>query len=168
MHRITRGLAALTLAAAAMSVTACATDSGESASEPATGVSETTSEMTTTSSAPVPAVDDQPVELPTPVVDRWNQLGGPESGLGLVTGPATDVEGGAVADFERGSIVMTPEGDAFVVQGEILGAYREAGGPEGELGFPTSDETTTDGGWISTFENGAITAINGETSVESK
>ena len=54
--------------------------------------------------------------------------------LGRVTGPATEVEGGSVVDFERGAIVLTPRGRPFVVQGEILAAYREAGGPAGDLG----------------------------------
>lgn len=166
MHRITRVLVALTVAATTMSVTACATDSREATQDPAPGVSATTSEMTTTSSAPVPGVDGEPVELPAPVAKRWNELGGPTGGLGPVTGPATDVEGGSVTDFERGTIVLDPTGGAFVVQGEILDAYRDAGGPAGELGFPTSDEATTDGGWISTFEGGIITVLGGEATVE--
>ncbi|MBB1044183.1 hypothetical protein G6018_06620, partial [Dietzia sp. DQ11-44] len=74
---------------------------------------------------------------------------------------ATDVEGGSITEFERGAIVLTPAGRAFVVQGEILAAYLDAGGPAGELGFPTADEATTDGGWISTFEGGVITYLDG-------
>ena len=62
--------------------------------------------------------------------------------------------------------MLTPSGNAFVVQGEILAAYREAGGPAGELGFPVSDETTTDGGWISAFENGTIAFLDGRPVVE--
>jgi len=105
---------------------------------------------------------------PEPVAERWAELGGEEGDLGRASGPATDVAGGSVADFERGTIVLTPAGRAFVVQGAILEAYREAGGPEGELGFPTSDETTTDGGWVSAFENGSIAYVDGRPVVETR
>ena len=39
-------------------------------------------------------------------------------------------------------------------------------GPGGELGFPTADEATTDGGWISTFDGGVITYLDGVAEVE--
>ncbi|MFN3340328.1 MAG: LGFP repeat-containing protein [Dietzia sp.] len=162
MNRITRALAAVTVAAAATAgLSACSSD-GESDQDGATGSSPTTSEvMTTTSSAPVPGPDDSTVEIPAPVADRWNDLGGETGELGRATGPATDVEDGSVTQFERGAIVLTPAGRAFVVQGAILTAYQEEGGPEGQLGFPTADEATTDGGWISTFEGGVITYLDG-------
>lgn len=162
MQPITRILAVATVAVAGLSVTACTGDPAD----PGTTESTTTSQMTTTRSTPAPGVDGEPVAIPAPVADRWNELGGPDGGLGSPTGPATDVEGGSVTDFERGSIVVDPEGRAFLVQGEILRVYRESGGPAGELGFPTSDETTTDGGWISTFEHGTIAYLDGEAVVE--
>ncbi|MBB1030168.1 hypothetical protein G6027_04540 [Dietzia sp. SLG310A2-38A2] len=162
MNRITRALAAVTVAAAAAAgLSACGTD-GESDQDGATGASPATSEvMTTTSSAPVPGPADSTVDIPAPVADRWNDLGGEAGELGRATGPATDVEDGSITEFERGAIVLTPAGRAFVVQGEILTAYLDAGGPGGELGFPTADEATTDGGWISTFEGGVITYLDG-------
>ncbi len=121
---------------------------------------------TTTSSTPVPGSAGSPVDIPAAVAQRWEELGGEQGMLGRVTGPATEVEGGSVVDFERGAIVLTPRGRPFVVQGEILAAYREAGGPAGDLGFPTADEATTDGGWISTFEGGVITYLDGVAEVE--
>lgn len=162
MNRITRTLAAVTVAAAATAgLSACGTD-GESGRDEATGVSPTTSEVvSTTTSAPVPGPTDSTVDVPAPVADRWNDLGGEAGELGRAAGPATDVEGGSITEFERGAIVLTPAGRAFVVQGEILAAYLDAGGPAGELGFPTADEATTDGGWISTFEGGVITYLDG-------
>ena len=164
MDRITRGFAALTLTAlTGAGMVGCSSD--EPGASPGVTAEPTTSGMTTTSSTPVPGPADAEVDIPAAVADRWNELGGAEGGLGPVSGPAAEVEGGTVVDFERGAIVLTPEGRAFVVQGEILTAYREAGGPTGDLGFPTSDETTTDGGWISTFDGGAITYIDGRTEV---
>ena len=164
MDRITRGLAALTVTAlTGAAMVGCSSD--EADVSPEVTAAPTTSGTTTTSSTPVPGPADTEVDIPAAVADRWNELGGTEGGLGPVSGPATDVAGGAVVDFDGGAIVLNPDGRAFVVQGEILTAYREAGGPGGELGFPTSDEATTDGGWISTFDGGAITYINGRTEV---
>jgi len=166
MDRIRTVLVALTLTAVAGGgLTACSDGDDDSGSGMTTSPSGSVT-MTTTSSVPVPGPDMLPVEIPAPVADRWRQLGGERGSLGHPTGPATPVAGGSVTDFEKGSIVLTPEGKPFVVQGEILTAYRAAGGPAGELGFPTADEATTDGGWISTFQHGTITFIDGVPSVE--
>lgn len=165
MHRIRQVLGALALTASMMATTACASDQTDPS--PSAEVGSTTSErMTTTKLAPVPGVDGGLVDLPAAVVQRWNDLGGPSGVLGAAVGPATDVAGGSITDFESGAIVLDPEGRPFVVQGEILSAYRDAGGPTGELGYPTSDEATTDGGWISTFEGGAITFLDGKVVIE--
>ena len=164
MNRVTRVLAVVAAAATVAGLSACSPES-----EPGTDASATpsTSEtMTTTSSAPVPGPDGSTVDIPAPVADRWSELGGEAGALGRATGPATDEAGGSITGFERGSVVLTPEGRAFVVQGEILTAYLEAGGPAGELGFPTADEATTDGGWISTFEGGSITFLDGVVETE--
>ena len=164
MDRITRGLAALTVTAlAGAALVGCSSDESEVA--PGVTAAPTTSGMTTTSSTSVPGPADAEVDIPATVADRWNELGGTEGGLGPASGPATDVAGGTVVDFDGGAIALAPDGRAFVVQGEILTAYRESGGPAGELGFPTSDEAATDGGWISTFDGGAITYIDGRTEV---
>jgi hypothetical protein len=161
------------LTAAGLAVVTATALAACSSEEPATGSGEgaTASSSTTAvveSSAPVPGPDGAPVQLPAPVVERWNELGGEQGALGRATGPATEVDGGRLAEFERGAIALTPAGRAFVVQGEILAAYRGEGGPAGRLGFPTSDETTTDGGWISTFENGSIAYLDGRPVVETR
>ncbi|GLB63981.1 hypothetical protein NCCP2495_18600 [Dietzia sp. NCCP-2495] len=184
MATTTRVLATLTFAAlVAAGASGCAsggddTAAGQTSSPGGTSAAESsegeTSEgetagsetATTTSSTPVPGPADTSVDVPGPVAERWDALGGVESDLGRATGPAEEVAGGSITTFERGAIVLTPEGGAFVVQGEILVAYLDAGGPEGELGFPVSDETTTDGGWVSAFEHGAITYLDGVAEVE--
>lgn len=165
LSRLLSVLSVLSVTAlAGIGLTACSpggdeTDGGSAVRPP-------TSEATTTRAAPVPGPADTSVDIPAPVADRWSELGGEAGDLGRATGPATEVAGGSITDFERGSIVLTPAGRALVVQGEILNAYREAGGPGGELGFPTADEATTDGGWISTFEGGTITFLDGRPVVE--
>lgn len=162
MHRITRGLAVAAVVAG-MTLTGCAADDTEGEAGGATTAPTT---GTTTSSTPVPAAEGEPVDLPGPAAERWTTLGGPDGELGPPTGSATDVAGGSITEFERGAVVVDPAGRAFVVQGRILDAYREAGGPAGELGFPSSDETTTDGGWITAFEHGTIAFLDGDAVVE--
>ena len=170
MDRMTRVLAPLALAVVTgAGLVACSPEDGSTAGDPAAPVAptvRTTETATTTSSTPVPGPAETPVDIPVAVAQRWSELGGEQGPLGRVTGPATDVEGGAVVDFEGGAVVLTPAGRAFVVQGEILAAYREVGGPAGDLGFPTADEATTDGGWISTFDGGVITYIDGVAEVD--
>ncbi|EYT63410.1 hypothetical protein H483_0108335 [Dietzia sp. UCD-THP] len=167
MNMITRALATVAVAGAATAgLSACGSDDQQDQTGPA-GASPTTSAvLTTTPSAPVPGPAESMIDIPAPVADRWRDLGGETGELGRATGPASDVEGGSITDFERGAVVLTPTGRAFVVQGEILAAYLEEGGPGSELGFPTADEATTDGGWISTFEGGVITYIDGVTEVQ--
>ena len=169
MHPISRLLAVVAATAVAgVALTACSPEGegGGGTDGGGTGQPSTSEVMTTTRSASVPGPADTPVDIPAPVADRWSELGGEEGDLGRATGPATEVAGGSITGFERGSVVLTPAGRAFVVQGEILAAYEEAGGPAGELGFPTADEATTDGGWISTFEGGTITFLDGRPAVE--
>lgn len=168
MSRTPRFLAALsTVAVLGTAVLACGAD--DSARDTAGGIvsdSPSTAPLETTSAVAVPGVHGEPVDIAADVATRWNELGGPASALGMPTGPSTEVEGGSQTPFERGMIVLTPDARPFVVQGEILSAYLEAGGPEGGLGFPTSDEATTDGGWISTFEGGSIAFLDGAVVVE--
>ncbi len=168
MNRIIRALTVLTVAAATgLGTTACS--SGVEGGGDASGTAAVTAseEMTTTTtiSSTVPGPADTTVELPGAVADRWAELGGAEGELGPATGPAVDVDGGSIAQFERGALVLTPAGRVFVVQGEILQAYLAEDGPGGELGFPTADEASTDGGWISTFTGGVITYIDGVSEV---
>lgn len=173
MTSTARVLATLTftavVAAGAGGCSPAGDDTAAGPTSPAPGgasAAETSTVMTTTSSSPVPGPADTPVDVPGPVAERWNALGGLASDLGPATGPAEEVAGGSITTFERGAIVLTPAGEAFVVQGEILVAYLDSGGPSGELGFPVSDETTTDGGWVSAFEHGAITYLDGVAEVE--
>lgn len=165
MSRITRGIATLTLAAlTGTGMAACS--SGDEEGSGGTVAPTTSEQMTPTSSSAVPGPADSEIDIPAAVAERWNELGGVEGDLGTAAGPAENVDGGSITEFERGALVLTPAGRVFVVQGEILTAYLDAGGPAGELGFPTADEASTDGGWISTFDNGVITYLGGATEVE--
>ena len=165
MSRITRTLAAVAVTAlTGVGMAACA--SGGDGTSGDTAAPTTVEEMTTTTSVAVPGPADSEFDLASAIAERWHQLGGLEGDLGAATGPAEDVDGGSITQFERGALVLTPAGRVFVVQGEILTAYLDAGGPAGDLGFPTADEASTDGGWISTFDGGVITYLDGVAEVE--
>lgn len=103
-----------------------------------------------------------PVEVPKTVADKYEELGGESGYLGAPTGETQTVGEGQRQDFDGGTIFVDPEGNAYVVQGKILERYEEQGGPESEIGWPTADEKPQEGGWISTFQNGNITFVNGE------
>ncbi|MBD8504994.1 hypothetical protein HT102_00635 [Hoyosella sp. G463] len=99
-------------------------------------------------------VDGTEVTLEGGIAEKYNELDGE---LGdLVSAPA-QVGDGMAAELEDGTIYWSESAGTYVVQGEILRVYIENGGPTGELGFPTSDEQSIDGGWESEFENGTIT-----------
>lgn len=105
----------------------------------------------------IAAADGSEVEVPAGIAQKYEEIQGSNGHLGNPVGEAKPVAGGQMLEFEGGTLVQNPDGQAFLVQGEILKEYMSNGGPEGELGFPTTDETPNDAGFISTFENGEIT-----------
>lgn len=100
----------------------------------------------------------------------WRVAGGQGGQLGAKDGAQYPVGDGAGQNFAGGKIFFSPETGAHVVSGTILEKYEAAGGPTGELGFPTANEVDGDipGSRVSTFgapdapaivwtpENGAI------------
>ena len=112
----------------------------------------------------VPGMGD--VSLDGPTSAAYTRLGG-AAALGAPTGMAEKVGDGTMTPFTNGTIFTSPAG-SYLVQGEILKDYlNQQGGPSGALGFPTSDESATGGGWkmakggwISEFQNGAIAWLN--------
>jgi uncharacterized protein with LGFP repeats len=71
--------------------------------------------------------------------------GGPLGPLGAAQGPPGKVGAdGLVQSFAGGKIFYSPGTGASVVTGQVLAKYESVGGPEGDLGLPTSNET--DGG----------------------
>jgi uncharacterized protein with LGFP repeats len=109
----------------------------------------------------VPGVGD--VSMDAAMAGAYTQFGGEEV-LGMPTAMAEKVGDGTVQAFTGGTIFSSPTTGVHLVQGEILRIYTEQGGAAGALGFPTSDETetgggykVTGGGWITEFQNGTIT-----------
>ncbi|TXG92379.1 mycolyltransferase [Rhodococcus rhodnii] len=97
------------------------------------------------------------MEVEPAVAEKYTELGGENGTLGAATGPQETVGDGVAVPFEGGTIYSSEATGAHVVQGEILRVYTEQGGPEGQFGFPTEDETEIPMGWSSTFTGGTIT-----------
>jgi uncharacterized protein with LGFP repeats len=71
--------------------------------------------------------------------------GGPLGPLGATDGGQYPIgDDGVGQNFTGGKIFYTPATGANVVTGQVLDKYESVGGPQGDLGFPTSSET--DGG----------------------
>jgi hypothetical protein len=93
------------------------------------------------------------------ILDRYRQLGGDGSFLGYpVTHNAFGADGvGMFRRFEHGVIYWHPNIGAFEVHGDILGKWSALGAEQSFLGYPISDEISTqDGGRVSHFQGGSI------------
>jgi uncharacterized protein with LGFP repeats len=83
---------------------------------------------------------------PTSAINAARRAAGGTLGpLGASEGPPYPIGGdGLGQNFAGGKIFYSPKTGANVVTGQVLAKYESVGGPEGDLGFPTSDEA--DGG----------------------
>jgi uncharacterized protein with LGFP repeats/GH25 family lysozyme M1 (1,4-beta-N-acetylmuramidase) len=80
--------------------------------------------------------------------EQWGSLGWEGSALGY---PITDEAGapdglGRFSDFQGGSIYWSPATGAFDVRGDIKGRWTSLGSVRSFLGYPTTNETSRDGG----------------------
>lgn len=83
----------------------------------------------------------------------WRVAGGAAGQVGAKQGEPYPVGDGTGQDFAGGKIFFSPDTGAHVVSGAILEKYEAAGGPTGELGFPTANEVDGDvpGSRVGTF-----------------
>ncbi len=95
--------------------------------------------------------------------DLYLKEGGPGGKLGLpvmselsVGGTAPGAIAGAYNDFERGSIVWSPEGGAHVVSGKIKDQWVKGGGAFG-MGYPKGEAKPGPGGVVTQeFTKGGV------------
>ncbi|MHC9293524.1 LGFP repeat-containing protein [Mycobacterium sp. LTG2003] len=81
---------------------------------------------------------------PTSAIDAARRAAGGALGpLGAKDGDQYPIgnAGGLGQNFAGGKIFYSPETGANVVTGQVLEKYESVGGPQGDLGFPTSSET---------------------------
>jgi LGFP repeat len=108
------------------------------------------------------------------ILTKYEAAGGPGR-FGFPISHESDVRRdtsniGKVSEFERCTIYWSPSTPASIIYGAIRDRYRGApsvageGGPLGDLGFPTSDESDIPGAAgarHNTFQNGSILWFNG-------
>ncbi|PIB74460.1 hypothetical protein CQY22_012925 [Mycolicibacterium brumae] len=87
-----------------------------------------------------------------------------KTALGAPTGAQqSNPDNGVYQQFDGGVIISSGEG-SYVVWGLIRDKWNELGGSQGELGYPTSDETVNDAGQKqTTFQHGTVTWDEGAT-----
>lgn len=74
----------------------------------------------------------------------------------------TNEDGGVYQQFD-GGVIISSEAGTYVVWGKIRDLWNELGGSQGDLGYPTSDETTNEAGQKqTTFQNGTVTWTEGD------
>lgn len=140
-----------TSSSAASSATASAT----------TSTSATAGSSATTSAGPstqMTGANGAAYTVSGPILDKYNSLDDKaKKDLGAPTNnQQANPDGGVYQQFDGGVIIYKTQ--AYVVWGLIRDAWNAAGGSQGKLGYPTSDEVDTpDGQKKSTFEHGTIT-----------
>jgi uncharacterized protein with LGFP repeats len=90
------------------------------------------------------------------IYDRW-VAGGREAGpLGWPTSDETCVNGGCTNRFQGGALSWTPAAGVLLTKGLINSRWLTDGGPEGLLGWPTSEEVCVPGGCSTDFAGGTV------------
>ena len=84
------------------------------------------------------------------ILDRYQALGGPSSGLGFPKNDESDTGDGIgrFNDFAApggAAIYWNPQWGASVIKGRVLEAWRKSGAITGPFGYPSSDTSIVDG-----------------------
>lgn len=94
------------------------------------------------------------------ITAKYAKSGGPAGKLGIPAGNEVRrlIRGGSQQAFRNGSIVWSPASGARISTGVIRSAWLRAGGQNGVLGYPTTDNFAglKNGGVQQTFQGGAI------------
>ncbi|HLR99097.1 MAG TPA: hypothetical protein VK069_05830 [Mycolicibacillus parakoreensis] len=178
MRKATKRAAAVTVAVTGFALlgSGCSTDEAKdkadditsSVSSMTSSLKESPAEETTTSAAPtstqIAGADGTEYTVEGAILEKYNALDDEaRAALGAPTDAAvTNPDGGIFQQFDDGVIVDTETG-TYVVWGLIRDKWNELGGSQGELGYPTSDETTNaQGQKETTFEHGTVTWAEGD------
>ena len=95
---------------------------------------------------PVTAFAEPTADAVTAIDEKGTSFAADYPWFGAPAGEAMDVKGGAMRDYEGGTIYYSKETGAHAMYGEILKRYKTLGGPESDLGFPKNDESDTGDG----------------------
>jgi uncharacterized protein with LGFP repeats len=153
----------------ATTTTSSVTSSGAAEAPGPATESGTATESAEPSTTTMAGADGTEYTVSGPVLEKYDSLDdAAKTALGQ---PKADQQenpdGGVFQEFDDGVIVH--KGKSYVVWGAIRDKWNELGGSQGELGYPTSDETdTADGGKQTTFQHGTITWKPGEEATVTK
>lgn len=95
--------------------------------------------------APLASADPSP-DAVAAIDTHYEMLGRAQSRLGAPVTDTFEVAGGAERDYEGGSIFYSKQTGARALYGPVLARYQALGGPNGQLGFPVSDEADAGNG----------------------
>lgn len=91
------------------------------------------------------------------LAERYLAAGGPGGAFGPPLAAPTSVPGGRRLRLDDATLFAGPATGVRALNGDVLAAYDEAGGPGGSLGMPTSDVVEVANGQLrASFEGGAI------------
>lgn len=94
---------------------------------------------------------------PTPIIERWREIGAAKSSIGRPKSGEYKVLAGAAQNFDQGRIYWRKGVGAFELRGRIKAKYSRLGGPTSALGWPTSGmNTPISGGLKARFQKGRI------------
>jgi uncharacterized protein with LGFP repeats len=95
----------------------------------------------------------------------YRSLGGPTGTIGWPSGPEAIVAGGIVQPFTSGTMYISGVTGFNYSSGWMHDIYRDRGGPEGSLGFPTDSPHVEAGAIVQSFQGGTI-YIAGATGIQ--
>ncbi|MEV6767212.1 esterase [Nocardia sp. NPDC051030] len=172
MHHFARRTAGIIAAVAVVTLFAAGCDKDKDKDAKSETGMTTSAEMTNggASETKIATRDGSEVTISGDFLTKYTELGGETGPMGTPSGPEKEAPGGGMEqEFAGGAIYSSPATGTHVVWGEIRKAWEADGGPDGKLGYPTTDEVTmTDGGQKSEFTGGSITFVDGKTTVTPK
>ena len=97
------------------------------------------------------------------LLEKYNSLDAKsKTALGAPLGEQKKNDDGGVYQQFDGGVIINSSAGSFVVWGKIRDKWNELGGSQGQLGYPTSDETTNaEGQKQTTFQHGTVTWTEG-------
>ena len=175
MHQATKRTAAFTAAIAAVALigAGCSDDDKDKASDSASattshamsGSHETTTGTAAAGETKVKGADGVEYTVTGDIYTKYNAAtDAAKTALGAPKGEQQkNPDGGVFQQFD-GGVIVVHNGKSYITWGLIRDKWNELGGSQGQLGYPTSDETDTpDGKKQTTFEKGTVTWTPGET-----
>lgn len=148
----------------------CTSDNGDDTAATTTTttetevIEETTEVEVTETETTIPGADGTEYVVSGVLLEKFETLdaAGQEALGAPIAEQETNEDGGVYQQFDDGVIISSDEG-TYVVWGKIRDLWNELGGSQGDLGYPTSDETTNEAGQQQTiFQNGTVTWTEGD------